>query len=540
MAKGIAGRLTTNSVELADLNIDIAKGEIKIPQFQREFVWREEQALQLLDSIANNYPIGSILLWRTHDKLATERNIGDFKLPDTEELSPTSYVLDGQQRLTVIYASLGAEIDDDGFSAAYDLLEEKFVANPSEPQITIFPIRYINKITELLNFRAALQSHPQSQTLQSRLEELIAVFTKYKIPVVTLKDLKVEEVCPIFERINSSGTRLSTYDLMVAATWSESFDLNQKAEYITTSLEPKGFGDLDKNTILKCLAVIYYGSIQKDEVINLRKIEQKEINKLVDKLHDSILKAVDILSTEFRIYSWDFLPYEAHIIILVYILSSCRNFSSEHIKRIRQWFWRTSFSERYRGAEGSFISRDIELIQEFIIDLSSKSSADTFGQVPSEQSLSRVVFRRNNSRSRAFILMLASLEPRNITNGARIDTNAALSQFNRKQFHHIYPKAFLKRNKSSQDPNSLVNICILTASENLRISDGNPKQYIPECINKLGDQAEEVFDSNLLPLPTKFDYSAMEYSDFLAARLELAHDLISNLYSGNFRRSSST
>jgi len=537
MAKGIAGRLATDSVTLSDLNIDVTKGEIKIPQFQRKFVWREEQALQLLDSIANNYPIGSILLWRTHDKLATERNIGNFKLPDTEDISPTSYVLDGQQRLTVIYASLGAEINDDGFSAAYDLLEEKFVVSPSELQITIFPIRYTTRTTHLLNFRSALQSHPKAQILQSRLDDLIGVFTKYKIPVVTLKELKVEEVCPVFERINSSGTRLSTYDLMVAATWSKDFDLNEKADYIATSLEPKGFGDLEGNTILKCLAVIHYGSIQKDEVINLRKVEQEEINKLVEKLHASMLKAVDILSTEFRIYSWDFLPYEAHIIIIVYILSKCSVLSNEHIKRIRQWFWRTSFSERYRGAEGSFISRDIELIKEFIVDLNPNSNADAFGQIPSEQSLSRVIFRRNNSRSRAFILMLASLDPRNVTNGARIDTSEALSNFNKRQFHHIYPKAFLKRSQSSHESNSLVNICILAASENLRVSDRDPKQYLPECVERLGAHAEEVFASNLLPSPTKFDYSAMDYSNFLSARLELAYNLIGSLYSGNFRHS---
>ena len=51
---------------------------------------------------------------------------------------------------------------------------------------------------------------------QARLDTVIGAFTEYRLPVVTLRDLSVEEVCPIFERINSSGTKLSTYDLMVA------------------------------------------------------------------------------------------------------------------------------------------------------------------------------------------------------------------------------------------------------------------------------------------------------------------------------------
>ena len=63
--------------------------------------------------------------------------------------------------------------------------------------------------------------------MQARLDRLVDVLTGYQVPVVTLRDLTVEEACPIFERINSSGTDLSVFDLMVAATWSKQFDLNK-------------------------------------------------------------------------------------------------------------------------------------------------------------------------------------------------------------------------------------------------------------------------------------------------------------------------
>ena len=107
MRANISSRLSTETPLLKDLISDIKKGEIKIPQFQRKFVWKEQQAIKLLDSISNNYPTGSLLFWRTSTKLATERDIGDFRLPETDDLSPTNYVLDGQQRLTVIYSCLG-------------------------------------------------------------------------------------------------------------------------------------------------------------------------------------------------------------------------------------------------------------------------------------------------------------------------------------------------------------------------------------------------------------------------------------------------
>ena len=110
-----SSRLSTETPFFRDLITEIQRGNIKIPQFQRKFVWKEEQAFRLLDSIKNNYPIGSLLIWRTNEKLSVERNIGNFKLPATDDMTPTDYVLDGQQRITVIYSSLGRRITSRAF-----------------------------------------------------------------------------------------------------------------------------------------------------------------------------------------------------------------------------------------------------------------------------------------------------------------------------------------------------------------------------------------------------------------------------------------
>ncbi|PZR54287.1 hypothetical protein DNL40_05105 [Xylanimonas oleitrophica] len=77
-------------------------GELRIPGFQREFVWEPRQAALLMDSIYKGFPFGSILLWRTGNKLKTERKLGGFMLPDPAKDYPIDYVLDGQQRVTSI------------------------------------------------------------------------------------------------------------------------------------------------------------------------------------------------------------------------------------------------------------------------------------------------------------------------------------------------------------------------------------------------------------------------------------------------------
>jgi hypothetical protein len=108
----------------------INDGDIKIPTFQRRQVWHVRQVIDLLDSINRGYPIGSLLFWNTHSQLHAERNIGGFALPETREGYPRNYVLDGQQRLTTLYAALTrpATSLEDRLSVVYDLEEEKFVA----------------------------------------------------------------------------------------------------------------------------------------------------------------------------------------------------------------------------------------------------------------------------------------------------------------------------------------------------------------------------------------------------------------------------
>jgi hypothetical protein len=141
MRKNIASRINTDTALISTLITGIKQGEIKVPQFQRKFVWKDEQALELLDSLANNYPVGSLLLWRTKEKLRAERNIGEFRLPSTDDMVPTDYVLDGQQRLTVIYSCLGAPEEEAGFAVVYYLEEEEFLRLPDNPKIHHFPLR---------------------------------------------------------------------------------------------------------------------------------------------------------------------------------------------------------------------------------------------------------------------------------------------------------------------------------------------------------------------------------------------------------------
>ena len=223
----------------------------------------------------------------------------------------------------------------------YDLENEKFLRLTDSIKLHQFPLRKIFNTTQLLNFRAAVQTVAKGAVFQERLDALIGAF---RLPLTcrhTQRSISRENT--IFERINSSGTRLSTYDLMVAATWNKDFDLNDEVDEIRDALLPKGFGDIDRETVLKCLSAVHLGTIKEQTLMTLRKLSQDQMRQLISTTKDALLRTVDILSTEFRIYSWEFLSYEAIAVIICYVYAKINHLSPEQVRRVRQWFWRSAF-----------------------------------------------------------------------------------------------------------------------------------------------------------------------------------------------------
>src|SRR4030067_811743 len=85
---------------------DIEKGVIKIPQFQRDYIWSKRKACKLMDSVVKGYPIGTFIFWKTKERLRSIRNVGGIELPEPPEGDFIQYVLDGQQRLTSLFTIL--------------------------------------------------------------------------------------------------------------------------------------------------------------------------------------------------------------------------------------------------------------------------------------------------------------------------------------------------------------------------------------------------------------------------------------------------
>ncbi|BAZ13389.1 hypothetical protein NIES4071_52280 [Calothrix sp. NIES-4071] len=94
----------SEALTIRKLTERVASGDIRIPAFQRNFVWEPDQVAFLLDSIYKRFPIGTVIFWKTDNRLTSEKDLGRFTLPEPRRDYPVNYVLDGQQRITSLFS----------------------------------------------------------------------------------------------------------------------------------------------------------------------------------------------------------------------------------------------------------------------------------------------------------------------------------------------------------------------------------------------------------------------------------------------------
>jgi len=454
-------------------------GEIKIPKFQRGFVWQKPDVLDLLESLLQGYPIGSLLFWRTEQKLKSERHIHGFALPPTPDKYPTNYVLDGQQRLTTIYGVLnytGPAEQPHILNVVYDLRKQQLRhRQPREPTWAL-PLSVMFDFARFNQFQQALTALPDAVQLNAEALRVNETFREYQVPVVTLTDRSLDEVCPIFERINSTGTKLTVYDLMVAATFSEEFDLNDEVRRITEAVEPKGF-TVDGDSMLRTVSALRGKSVKRKAILALRNTPHAELRENIQTTRRALEKALDFLRTEVGVVSSDFLPYEAQLTVLCRVFGLAGGpLTPQQRGLLRSWFWLSSFHERYRGASDNVLDDDIDKCQQFVT-----ATAPLIPQKRLERlDLQGKDFRKGTAITHAFVALLATLRPRSIADGSPIDVEGSLSWENQREFHHIFPKAYLAtcpeahRKRQSELPN----LMLLPSAANKQVSSERPSVYM--------------------------------------------------------------
>ena len=503
--------------------------ELVIPPFQREFIWKRHNVLYLFDSILQSYPIGSFLVWNTDQGIQYRDKILDLRFPqinNAEDLKIRDFILDGQQRLSCLYGVLklrNAE-KEHIFNVYIDLEEMTFFhyrKNMEVKKNVHFPMSYLYDDEKFLDFRGELGKDPANKELQETLIYLYSHFRNYIIPVIVTYEKTVGEVTPVFVRFNSAGRKLDIFDLTAAVTWKDNFDIRDEITRINGSLQKKRFQHTDKHLYLKMMAALHAGATKTNVVDKLNDLSSNELKSLLRKAEIGLQRAIDFLQAELFVYGEDFLPYENQLVALTYFFSLANNPGSKQLKSLQRWFWISGFSERFRGASESILDEDIRYIEKLVRGEDGISLPDEGYRLEVKDLLNKK-YNRSSAFTKSFILFLASQTPKDLASGTKINLQRPLSEINRMECHHIFPRRILRNSAFSNEKiDNICNICLCQSNENKRIKDRNPSEYLQKCYDELGADAENVFHSSLIPNDMNAGWKEDDYEIFLGQRARL-------------------
>lgn len=515
------------SKKYSDLISEIQNGIIKIPKFQRDFVWSIEKTAQLLDSLLKGYPIGTFILWQTDERINDIKNIGNLEIPDTPEGSKVQYVLDGQQRITSLYAAfLGAKIQKVGEKKITDYTQifvdlDKDINENSEQVVTSEkPLENYISLSDVLNFMDKMTEIKDSFSDEyfRKIHSYSRAFDTYDFSTVLLRKEDLDSAIEVFTRINTGGQTLTLFEIMSAKTYDENhnFDMQTKWEEFITELREIKYEGVSSTNILSLLALIL-SSTKECKRKTVLKLSKQEIIDTWDAAMSALKDSIDYFRTTYRIPVSQLLPYDALLVPFAYFFYHKKNKpDANERKYLEEFFWRASLSFRYSSSSESKLAQDIKRI-----DLILKGQRPSYGDMKvyldSPQDLVDTNFSAGNSYCKAILCLLAYQEPKDFQdNGRVILDNSWLKVASSKNYHHFFPKAYLK-NKTTMNSNSLMNITFVSDHLNKRkIGAKAPSVYIYDFKDE-NPSINKSLNSHFIDLEG-FGLESNDYEVFLKER----------------------
>lgn len=246
-------RLRTETTSLVDLVDRVLRGEVRIPGFQRGFRWAAKDITDLLDSVNEGYPIGTLLFWR-RDAPADRFHIGPLEI-DAAEQPSADWVVDGQQRLTSLAGVLRLDdaSEDHPFRVFYGLRDRKFHRQGARPAPSHWlPMNVLLDTARLLSWLSGYDDREANPEHLDRATQLSKRFREYRIPVYTVEGTDEKQVREIFRRVNHTGKRLREHEVFDALHGSRGQEPDGSIEALRDRLAAvTGFGPLDQSTLLR-------------------------------------------------------------------------------------------------------------------------------------------------------------------------------------------------------------------------------------------------------------------------------------------------
>ena len=517
-----------DSKKFTDLIYEIQKGQIKIPKFQRDFVWSIDKTAKLLDSILKGYPIGTFILWETNERLNDIKNIGNLELPPIPDDIKIQYVLDGQQRITSLYAAfLGASIKKEGekkitnYGLIYVDLDGDIENNDEQIIVSEEPLTTFITLNEILNFNENLIEIKErfSDIHFKKINQYSQTFSTYDFSTVVLRKEDIDSAIEVFTRINTGGQTLTLFEIMSAKTYDElqNFDMQAKFQRLIKELEVSKYDTISSSVILNILSLILSKNKECKRKIVLQ-LEKQKIIDIWDEVILSLKESIDYFRSVYRIPVSTLLPYDALLVPFSYFFYFNKEKpKGKQIKYLEEFFWRLSLSFRYSSSTESKLAQDIRRIDQIL-----KGNRPNYDEIKvfldSPQDLIETSFSAGNSYCKAVLCLLAYFEPKDFRhNGKVLLDNSWLKMANSKNYHHFFPKSYLRKEGVGNE-NSMVNITLVGDDLNKRkIRAKAPSIYIQDFLDE-NEGLSKSIKSHLIDNISEFGIHSDDYKVFLEKR----------------------
>lgn len=542
----------TNPRELKDLLRQIHKGEAVLPDFQRDFVWDPYMTMELIISIAENYPAGSLLRIRNTQNLFAYREFAGA--PPLNGLAPIYLVLDGQQRLTSLYQAfygvgenkffldLKKLLKGDSFEDCIFYLNQKksktYEAFETQTKDLVMPLEILKEGAGNYNKWVRDVSRAQNnETERLKLEDSlysvddwVQAIDDYKFPVVTLSDKTgAEAVCTIFETLNRTGVKLSPFELLTARFWHQNLNLRERwANALEKHPIIQDF-EIDPYYALQIVSMISKDkpSLKRSDVMNLGK---ETVEQYWDNAIEGLQNALTFLKNQCGVVISNILPYNTIIIPLAGMFARITNLTGPKVgaakDKIEQWYWCAVFGQKYESSPNSQAALDFVEVTKWLDGDKTPDSVETFHFEPS-------TLFTTTPRQRAVYRGVLSLVMRN--HARDFHSHNTLNPEIIRQYevddHHIFPNKYLeRRGVDSKLRDCVLNHTFIDRKTNIRIKDRAPSRYMQEILDERGEEKfNELLNSHILPSDKDNFFFTDDYKEFLTWRQERLWAQIQNV-----------
>ncbi len=556
-------------------------GDIGLPDIQRPFVWTNTKVRDLFDSMYRGFPVGYLLFWR-NAAVPGAKQIG---VGSKEHRVPSLLIVDGQQRLTSLYAVFeGRKVLDEDYRERQ--IEIAFRPRDGKFEVADAAIRrdpeFIPDISELWasgktsyslvkDFLGTLKART---TVTADEEDRIArsldhLFDLHKYPFTALEiaeTVNEEQVADIFVRINSEGKRLNQGDFLLTLQ-SVFWDTGRMAleEFSRTSRIPPKVGDAASpfnhfiqpapDQLLRVAVALGFRRGRLKSVYQVLRGKDVETDRYVPEKRDAqFARLKEAQEQVLDLRNWhQFLTTlvgagfrgaemisseNALLYAYAFYLIGRTEFRVQEAplqKVISRWYFATSLTSRYSGSPESTMDADLRRLDGLKSPEEFASTLDRVAQdlltpdywaitLPNE-------LDKSSARSPGMFAYYAALNRLGApvlfsTKKVSELLDPALKQKKSAlERHHLFPRAWLEsqRIEDLKLINHTANFALVEWPDNIDISDAPPVEYVPEMRKRF---SPEVWRSmcDLHALPEGWERS--KYEDFLAKRRGLIAEVI--------------